>query len=181
MNQEGNWVAGDMAGRDINKYYVAPTENKYLVELYKKLDEEIKGSAQIRELMEALEHYMSRVPGDNIGLDEKLSKGNRADLLEFARQTKERFSKKLVKFQFYESAQKVYLFVLAEVYTRYMNSVYPLIQSNQPPVVVNKAIQEQIIGPINTMLGQNMLELCSDEINGILYFLTGNCHIKWTK
>jgi len=170
-----------MAGGDINKTIVVPTDSKYLAELYKRLQAEIEGNAQVRELIEDLEHYASRIPGDVIGLEAKLTNGQRTDLLDFAARTKERFSKKLLKYQFFESAQKIYLFLLAEVYTRYRNTVYPLIQSNQPPAAVTQAIQGQIIDPIEKMLGQNMLDMCSDEINGILYFLTGNCHIKWTK
>lgn len=170
-----------MAGGDINKTIIVPTDNTYLGDLYKRLQAEIDGNAQVRELIENLEHYTSRIPGDTIGLEAKLTGGQRTDLLNFATRTKELFSKKLLKYQFFESAQKIYLFLLAQVYTRYHNNVYPLIQSNQPPATVNQAIQSQIIDPIEKMLGKNMLDLCSDEINGILYFLTGNCHIKWTK
>ena len=57
--------------------------------------------------------------------------------------------------------------------------IIPLIKEGLSKTLINKAIQETIIDPIHHLLEVNILNLCSDEIHGMLYFLTGNCHLKW--
>jgi hypothetical protein len=40
-------------------------------------------------------------------------------------------------------------------------------------------VQSQIISPVSELLGENVLDIYPDELSGMLYFLTGNCHIRW--
>jgi hypothetical protein len=56
-----------------------------------------------------------------------------------------------------------------------------MIALNADLTEIKRAVQHEIIDPIEAMLGENVLDLYADEINGMLYFLTGNCHIRWTK
>ena len=71
--------------------------------------------------------------------------------------------------------------MLAEVYSRFHLAIAPMIAADAELGAINKAVQHEIIEPIQQMLEENVLELYADEINGMLYFLTGNCHIRWTK
>lgn len=40
-------------------------------------------------------------------------------------------------------------------------------------------VYEIVVGPVNEMLGENVLELKANDVAGMVYFLTGNCHITW--
>lgn len=184
--QKKNTVEGDQAGRDIYK----PTTNNYaapshapntMCRLIAQFKEEFKNDQQVAELIERLEHYSSNVDAqtDVIGLDNKLAVGGYSAYIDYAKSMKEAFAKKLMKYQFYESAQQIYVYVLAEIYTKFHLKVYPSIVGGESSVVVLEAVSDSVVDPLIERLGENVLNLYADEINGALYFLTGNCHIKW--
>lgn len=185
-SQEGNIVGGDQAGRDIvktNVYVNAdPARPTVMGRLIAKFKAERAGDAAFARVIERLQHYGSQVPGEEIiGLEPKLEAGGRNGFCNFAQKTKELFTKKLAQHQLSESAQEIHAHLLAEVYTRFHNHVYPLIVSDRPRDEVNRAIQTNVVDPVVGMLEENVLQLYADDINGMLYFLTGNCHIKWVK
>jgi hypothetical protein len=181
--QEKNIVGGDQAGRDIIKLYEGQLPKpSYMTRLMDKLKHEKENDIQFHQILEKLQEFCSTIDRDGtevVGLDEKLIAGGFLSFIEFAKWTKEAFSKKLVKFQLYESAQMIYAHVLAHVYTRYHDLVYPLIKSKASEKDIHEAIHSKIVEPIQGLLEENVLELFADEINGAIYFLTGNCHIKW--
>lgn len=181
--QNNNVVLGDQAAGDVikNTYNInggiASTELGRLIEKYKK---EFENNIQFNEQIDKLQHYSTPLPDEKIiGLEAKLNAGQRLNYLPFAIQTKEIFVKKLAKYQFYEAAQEIHAFLLAEIYTRYNLHVYPQITSGTQESEINSLIQRKIIDPILGLFSENILHIYSDDINGMLYFLTGNCHIKW--
>ena len=184
--QKNNVVLGHQAGRDIinntiNLYTAdgsQPTPMGRLVEKFKK---ERENDTQFHETLEILKHFARPLSGEDIaGLEAKLRASGREGLLNFAQQTKELFTKKLVEHQFSEAAQEIHAYLLAEVYTRFHVEVLPAIQQGADPAAVNTLVQQRVIQPVQALLDENVLRLFSTEINGMLYYLTGNCHIKWT-
>jgi len=184
--QKNNKVLGDQAGGNIDKsithHYAAPSKSSdtmsFLIAQFK---EEFKNDQQVAELIERLEHYSSNVDAkaEVIGLGNKLETGGYSAYIDHAQSMKEAFVKKLMKYQFYESAQQIYVYVLAEIYTKFHLKVYPLIIDRKSSDVVLEAVSDSVVDPLIERLGENVLHLYADEINGALYFLTGNCHIKW--
>jgi hypothetical protein len=187
--QKGNTVGGDQAGRDINKttYHIggaACTQPMAgtIGKLIDKFRQEQQSNVQFQQTVEKLKHYTTSPPGEGLRtLEEKLKAAKRDNLIGFATTTKELFTKKLAKHQFSESAQEIHALLLAEVYSRYHNHIYEHVVNNEPVAVVNGLIQTQIVDPLLSMLSVNVLDHYADDINGMLYFLTGNCHIKWEK
>lgn len=186
VNQKNNTVeSGDLAGRDVNK----PTYNygrvssggqSQLEKLYEKLEEEKKNSSAFSEVIEDLLHYKNYAVNTKvIGLEEKLKNGNRLNYLRFAESSKEKFTRKLVKNEHSETAQLIYAFLLAKVYASFETFVFPRIMEGHPEEFINQLVSTYIIAPIEDILGDNLLRIYEDEINGMIYFLTGNCHIKW--
>jgi len=186
VTQSNNTVGnGDIAGRDINK----PTTISFgrlslggktqLETLYEKLEQEKLSSSGLCEMVEELLHFKRyAVNTEVIGLEKKLENGNRLKYLNFAERTKEKFSMKLLKNEHSETAQHIYAFLLAKVYSRFETNIYPRLGEGHPEEYINQLIDEFIIKPIEDLLGENLLHIYEDEINGMIYFLMGNCHIQ---
>lgn len=184
--QTGNTLgSGDMAGRDVIKptYNIGKTSfggQSQLEKLYIKLEEEKKKSQVFTEIIDELLHYRKYAKNTPfIGLEKKLENGNRLKYLEFAEISKEKFAKKILLNEHSESAQLIYAFLLAKVYTSFQTNIYTRLNEGHPEEFINQLISESIIKPLEELLGDNLLRIYDDEIYGMIYFLTDNCHIKW--
>jgi len=60
-----------------------------------------------------------------------------------------------------------------------MREIYSLICQNESEEKINLLITERIIKPVQEDLGINLFRYNEDDIMGMIFFLTGNCHIKW--
>lgn len=186
VDQSNNEVGGHLAGRDVNtsrtlsinthKSKISPIQA-----LYQKFQLEQAQNPQLKKIVEALENYRQNVDVKVIGLEQKLIDGNQKSSIEYAKRAKEFFYKKLLKYEMSEVAQKINAHLLASVESRFTHHIYPKICIGDAEDEVRALVQELIINPIIDYLEDNPLELTELDINGMLYFLTGNCHIKWTK
>jgi hypothetical protein len=73
----------------------------------------------------------------------------------------------------------VHLLALVESY--FENEIRPQISLGKTSEEIKTLIQQLIVIPLLLELEENLLGFNASDINGMLYFLTGNCHIKWTK
>jgi hypothetical protein len=177
--QRDNIIGRDMAARDII-YNLNPSTITHIRSLINKFNDERKNDVVFKGTLDILKHYIESPKGlEVIGLEEKLKKGDRLFLYNFAQSSKQSFSKKLVQYQFSEAAQEMHACLLAEVYTRFHQLVLPVIQRGTSIEEVNRIVQRDVIEPIQSLLEDNVLGHLSTEVNGMLYFLTGNCHINW--
>lgn len=176
-NVGGNVVGRDDYSQTFNNIYES---SKYLEELYKKFEEEKKNNADLQEFCEELDYYNSRVDGDVLGLEEKLTLGNREKIIFYAKSAKEKFHKKLIKTSQYSLvAQEINISILAKVKRGFMMEVYTLICNDAPQENIDRLITERIIMPVKQELGINLFRYDEEDIMGMIFFLTGNCHIKW--
>lgn len=157
------------------------TKRSPMQHLIQRFKAERENDEDFAGIIPKLQHFSSVIDGPNEiqGLESKLCEGNYDHYVGIASSTKEQFAKKLTEFQFSQSAQRILSMLLAEVHTRYHNRVWPAICEGSEQKVILKLVQEEVINPISQMVDENVLELYSDELTGMLYFLTGNCHIKW--
>lgn len=183
--QSDNVVAGDNAGRDVikNSTYniISSPSSEELALLYAKLKVDGVGDPSNSGFSYKLQHYMS-VPtdGDVRGLEEKLKSSGRLDMLNFAIQQKETAAKLIMKFQSSRSAQRVFTIILDELHTIYMLTVTPVIENDGDRQSVDACINQALF-TIKSMLGENFLEFTVKDLLGLLFFLAGNCHIRWDK
>ncbi|MCK5864143.1 MAG: hypothetical protein KAG87_03235 [Marinobacter adhaerens] len=159
-----------------NYFHPQTTLGKLLQQLELELENETTTSGKIDEF-EQLMHF--KTTGEFVGLEQKLKAGERLDLLEEAEDLKERIAKKITKHENIESAQRVYLYLLEDVITAFKYKVIPLIKANESHSVIDSAIKDNIIDPISEKLGTNSLDLFPRDVEGLIYFLIGNCHLKW--
>ena len=167
INQENNIVSGDQAGGSIDKsvhnYFTKSSMPSRMANLIKKFKEEKAGDQLFQTEIAKLKHYMEQVPTEVvIGLEAKLKEGGQEDILSFAEKTKELFTKKLVQYQFSESAQEIHAYLLVEVFTRFNLHVTPLIKQNASKEQIRGAVQINIIDQINSLLDDNVLDLYPD-------------------
>jgi hypothetical protein len=179
-NQNDNVVGGSIAGRDltINNNFPVSTQIKLLCE---RLQSEDGGSASpATEFIEDLQHYLDRpASGFDRTLAEKLIDSSRAELVEVAQEMKERAVKKIVRFQSSRTAQEIFAYVLGELHTRFLLHVRPLVANQASRADVDAAMQEKVIAPVVDALGPSPLALNPGLVLALLFYLAGNCHIKW--
>lgn len=181
VKQQQNIVEGDQAGRDIYKItkrdLSSPLEN-----LMAKLREEIKKEVRCEEVLPALERYKMNVDTEDlIGLEEKLKRGKREDLIGRAMFYKEQFVKELSKKQMHESAQKIYIELLEIIFHRFRAYVIPVICRGESNQQVDKVVSEQVTYIMDNIIRENRDLFSQVEIEGMFYFLTGGCHICWDR
>ncbi|MFT7035108.1 MAG: hypothetical protein ACI8Q1_003110 [Parvicella sp.] len=180
-------VGGDFTGRDkiedksltINTSY---GRSVYLEDLYNKFDKEKNSNPGLQELCEQLDYFNSKIEGEEIeGLEAKLTAGNRQKLIRYATRCKEKFHMKLMKTsQYSQVAQDINVHILTKVERSFVMHIYTLICNDESEEKINTLIDEKIIKPVMSDLGINLFKYDEADVMGMIYFLTGNCHIKWT-
>jgi hypothetical protein len=184
--QENIEAGGNVAGRDNiqNNFSInSPAKSiNYIERVTLRYHSEKANNPNICNIIDELQHFKTQIEGESVevqGLKKKLTDGNLEDLIPKAEEYKEKFTKKLVKHEYSESAQEIFAYILAEVKTRFDLHVYPLLQQRVPIQQINQIIVDLVITPAQNELGDNVLRIYKDDINGMIFFLTGNCHIKW--
>ena len=177
-------VAGNYVGRDSynNCYFgVKPTR---LEMLFRNLLEEYKGNICIQKSIDDIKYYKTVLDGSK-GLEEKLRDGGFSDRdIFFSSLKKQKYGKKAEQNRFYESAQKIDSLIFGKIKTNFESEIYPLIKDGQSLDVVIKKINELVIKPMVDeieQVGANDTILCysPEDIMGMLYYLTGSCHVNW--
>ncbi len=134
----------------------------------------------LREAIDSLRYYLDpSAPEASFDLEGKLSVAKRESGLAEATALKELFAKKLARHQLSPVAQEIFAWALGRMQTLFQVHVRPMIASAEKPDVIDKAVLEQVIQPTIAELEDNVLILNYQELRGMLYYLTGNCHIDW--
>jgi hypothetical protein len=182
--QQDNVVGGDLVGGNKSTYNFAPAlslGNNELSSLYLKLkagDVEHHGSG---EFCEKLQHYLtSKTEGDVRGLEAKLRDSGRIEQLDIAKELKEAAFKAIMRRQSSTTAQRIFTIVLDELHTNFMLTATPVIQDSAGRSAVDGAILK-VISDTKNILGENLLEITAKDLLSLIYFLGGNCHIRWDK
>lgn len=182
INVTDTYIGGKFTGRDdksltINSNY---ERSIYLQNLYERFQKEKEENPELKEFSEELDYFNSIIDKDIIGLDQKLRNGGREKLIQYAKEVKETFHKKLIKTSQYSLvAQDINVYLLTKVRRGFMMEIYTLICNGESEEKINLLITERIINPVKADLGINLFRYNEEDIMGMIFFLTGNCHIKW--
>ncbi|MEZ9003802.1 ABC-three component system protein [Vibrio splendidus] len=147
-----------------------------LIETSQKLAKE---DPAYRDMIEEFQEFLSPRPGRKIiGLENKLIEGNRTDLLEDAEYLENKFSRKVSKKQLSDKEQIVYFHCLSKINSYFKSYIKPLIVQQEINSKIDNEIQDRIITPLyeEILVVQPM---SMEMIRGMLYFLTGKCHLRW--
>lgn len=180
-NQNNNSASGDIVGGNKIVNIYSPTGLGELQQLYEKLKANGIGESSHGNFSEKLQHYLSeKTDGDVRGLREKLKDSGRLDQLDFATALKEGATKAIMRHQMSRTAQRIYVIILDELHTGFELIVKPYVQADEDRASVDERTHELLQG-ISSLLGENILEFTIKDLHGLIYFLGGNCHIRWDK
>lgn len=179
--QTGNAAQGSIvAGNQTNTVINNNAQQSPLSRLYEKFREANAGLPYTAQISDQLQHYCAtETDGDVRGLAEKLKTSDRDDLLVKASQLKEAAAKKITRWQTSGAAQDILTVVLANLCSEFLLHITPAIQAGEPRAAVDALISEKVINPTAAMLGENDLLLTKFDLMGLLFFLGGNCHVRW--
>ena len=170
------FIRGDYAGRDVVKNVLPkPTQLDHLSKAYK---DEVTGDQFTSEFIDELQHYKTKKKARR-DLAKKLSDAGLSEYLEDAEELKELITKLIMKYQHYNSAQKIITFLLADVESIFNTEIKPKLHSQIKVVEVKSLIRACIEIEISDKLGENVLDIYNRQINGMVFYLTGNCHLEW--
>lgn len=177
--QKGNIVGGNQAGRDVNITH-GHEPRTTMRTLTRRLREETQEDRLLSEVIDSLKYFLDpSVPEATFDLERKLSVAKREHDLSEATALKELFAKKLARHQLSPVAQEIFAWILGHIQMSFQAHVRPMIASGESPEMIEKAVVEKVIRPAIIELEDNELILNYQELRGMLYYLTGNCHIEW--
>jgi hypothetical protein len=180
-------IAGDganqyqAAGNLIINNYRSERYVQYL-RLVEEFEKELEnGEIEFRQFIDKIQHFTSNIDGSEfIGLEKKLEESGFQSDYNWARDMKEYYFKKITENHLSKATQKIHAFLLARICVLFNLHIRGAINDGVPKEDVRELIIKKVIQPIQEMLGvNNVLELYEDDITAMIYFLTGNCHIRW--
>ena len=165
---------------ELHIHNTSQTYTDYLAlveEFEKELDE---GNTTILEFIDKIQHYTSVVDEKVIGLHEKLKRAGYEKQYWRVNHLKERYAKELTENELSKATQKIHAYILAQVWKLFLLHINPAIDEGYSKAQISKIMDEQVVKPVELMLSsKNVLNIYPDDIIGMIYFLTGNCHITW--
>lgn len=181
-SQSGNTAQGDIVGGNQSKTVYLAAPQSPLAKLYEKFRQSSEGQPIAAQISEQLNHYCSvDTDGDVRGLEEKLTAADRAYLVRAASTMKQAAAKAIMKWQTSGAAQDIITFILSHLYTAFILEVSPAIEAGRAREEVDALVNEKVIKPTWELLGDNDLGLTTRDLLGFLFYLGGNCHIRWDK
>lgn len=151
----------------------------YFQKLLKEIEEGITS-----DVFDELKYYQTKLDGTK-GMEQKLIDGGfRLSRIQEATQLKEMYAKIATKYDCYPSAQRIIQLLFARIKHEFYASIFPLIEQQQAINIVMQQVHEKIVVPISDMLNANgaydtYLNFNEDHIYGMIYYLTGMCHLNW--
>jgi len=179
--QIANQATRDIIGRDRIEQHIYNSAPTPLSRLYQILRDDDKSGKYTSQIADQLMHYCAIRSADVRGLEEKLNAGNRGDLLIEAAELKERAAKLIMRWQTSPVTQDIITHVLAKIHGEFMLAVRPAIEAGAERQTVDELIRTKVVAPTSDMLGDNDLGITIIDIVGLLFYLGGNCHIRWDK
>ena len=191
ITQSGNKAKGHIAAGNVNDTTVygdvnlnlpQPHRESALGRLYRKLVEEADGDQELTEYIAELQIFTRTVEhGAIVGLDGKFHAANRDDQLDMAKAMKEVIYGELRKNMFSKTFQTIYATLMGKIYEEFQTWIIPLIANNASRAEIDVAINQKVVQPIVSELENcdHFDGVANSTVRGMLYFLTGNCHLVW--
>lgn len=159
------------------------TRSSRMSTYFQQLHHEIEDKTK-RKIIDDLLYYTTKLDGTK-GMEEKLKDGGFRDaFIREALRKKQQYAKKAMQFDCYPSAQEINLLIFADIINAFTVYIEPMIHREEPIEDVMKQIHEKVVSPIMAKINENGAEdqdlhYTADHIYGMIYYLTGMCHLNW--
>lgn len=171
------------AATTVNNNHYYNSNNSRLASDFERLRQEIlKGVKQ--ETIEELKYYITKLPGTK-SAEEKLTDGGfKTSSIREAVRLKDLYARRATMYQDYPSAQQINLDLFSRIRHEFDDTIFPIIESGAELSIVMQQIRTKIVNPIMQLLNENgaydeHLHYSEDHIYGMIYYLTGMCHLNW--
>lgn len=150
-----------------------------LAQLHKEIGKEVS-----EETKEAVRHYETKIPGTK-DVEEKLTDGGfSVSRIKEAVRLKEFWSKEAFRTSDYPVIQEENFQLYSRIVHEFNIYIMPMVEDELPLRDIMKELHEKIVSPIMTIYQENgyndeNLRYTYDHIYGIIYYLTGKCHLNW--
>ncbi|MDQ5766980.1 ABC-three component system protein [Thiothrix subterranea] len=172
---------GDNVGRDKIIYNLPKPNPSNLFESLKNTGMTLVNDNEMANFVDELADYLNDFPERNvIGLENKLKQANMESLYDEAAILKERFAKKLYRGQLSNNSQYLYAQCLALINTYFAHKIKPLLSEGASRSIIEKELLDEVFIPVLNNIAKVDISINIDHIRGMLYFLTGKCHVKWS-
>ncbi len=172
------------AAQTVNNNYYGNGSTTRMAAYFQRLLDEIKKDVR-QETFDELDFYQTKLAGTK-DVEEKLVDGGfRPAEIDAAVRLKDYYAKKATRYDCYPSAQQIIYNLLGRIKHEFDTYIFPLIQRGESLTVVRQQIRERIVSPIMQTLEvsgayDRHLNFSEDHIYGMIYYLTGMCHLNWT-
>jgi len=150
---------------------------------FEKLNQEVKNDERYEGTMESLKYYLTKL--DGISAETKLYDGgfNENEVISAIRR-KEKYAKRLQLNRFFESAQWIDSQLFAKIKMDFEAFILPLIDNGSSKSEILKEVVIKVVQPVLDLINlegedDEVLNYNADDIFGMVYYLTGQCHINW--
>ena len=154
-----------------------------LAATFERLEKEILNNTT-KEVIDDLLMYTTKLNGTK-GLEEKLQDGGFKKMsIQKAIIQKEMYAKKATRYECNPAAQEIILSLFARIKNEFDIKIYPMILNGSDVSSIMQEVHRQIVSPILQMIETNgandqSLYFNMDHIYGMVYYLTGMCHLNW--
>ncbi|MFL0808160.1 MAG: hypothetical protein K6L60_12825 [Oceanobacter sp.] len=184
-----NINADKVVGRDDNSvnhnhFYNRPViyrEDLILKRLLEEHENERLNNSSYQKFSDELNNFFKEKQLSKLrNLETKLMDGGRENFINIAIESKERVTKKIHKYSLYKSAQDIYTYLLTNIRSAFKHGIESRIKSGKfDTYEIDELVKNEIIDPFFHNIQGSSLYIDLDELYGLLYLLTGNCHIEW--
>lgn len=183
-NVLGSQIHGDLRVGDDTNYIInlPPPDPTAITRALARFQELSENDEDFQWFVERLDFFTNqKTQTPVIGLEQKLTNGGRDDLLEVAIERKDFFAKRLMKSQLNRRRQGIFLYILQKISFAFEELVRPLIKKGAPNEVIDGVILNGIVDVIYREVMAEDPTIDQYIISGMLYFLTGKCHLIWER
>ena len=160
------------------------TPKTRLQKYFEELNRQVENNERHATFIDNFKEYNTTIKGD-IGLEKKLRDG-KFDKTEIVRalRFKEKYAKRVAKNEMFLAQQKIDVEIFSIISANFDTYVFPLIIKNHPKDEILIVLKEKVVQPILDILNRegsedDYLNYNIDDIFGMVYFLTGKCHLNW--
>ena len=143
------------------------------------------GKELSEQTRQQIEFYETKIKGTK-DVEQKLNDGGfKPSAIKEAKRLKEFWAKEAFRTSDYPVIQEDNLLYYTRIVHKFGTYIMPMIEDGEPVREIMVALHEKIVQPIMDIFQENgyndqNLHYTYDHIYGMIYYLTGNCHLNWT-